>query len=89
MSFSEFIECYEVKLIAYGVLISLGFVAVSYFFDYFFERNLNKRVSLLERIIYDKLNLEGYFKFNPDGTLSKVSDLDIDCETVDINKPTK
>jgi len=34
-------------------------------------------------------NLEGYFKFNPDGTLTKVSDLDIDCETVDINKPTK
>ena len=81
-SYSD-LELFAVFLVAFIFLI----VSVtSLVVDLLDNIKLRKRFTKLEHRID---NLEGFFKFNPDGTVVKVSDLDIDCETVDINKPTK
>lgn len=76
-------------MVVFAAFLCFSIVAFPVLFAYFSlfkERISSKRLTEIEHRID---NLECYFKFNPDGTLSKVSDLDIDCSAVDINKPTE
>ena len=87
-SFSNFLESDFCNAIIFIIAIILILFPIFYsIYSAVFSKIISsKRLIELEHRID---NLEGYFKFNPDGTVTKVSDLDIDCETVDINKPTK
>lgn len=68
------------------LFISVFLLILSCISNSYLVRKNNSRLKELEVKID---SLEGYFKFNPDGTLCKVSDLDIDCSAVDIHKPTE
>ena len=71
-----------------GILLHLLLFSI---FEYVYKFYITKKsCKFISDFLLDNADrFEGYYKFNPDGTVVKVSDLDIDCETVDINKPTK
>lgn len=62
-----------------------------------FDTSLKTLMTLIDDAILSRqhfkhfisVDYEGSFKFNPDGTVTKVSDLDINCSAVDIDKPTE
>lgn len=67
------------------ILVGCTFVISSLFEIYRCNRLRSHILKLEDRID----EFEGYYKFNPDGTVCKVSDLDINCSAVDIDKPTE